>query len=319
MLSVFNVFVSVWILWRQGQPTVSIPPEEISLQPLSLSVGNRFGYCSLLLLSNTQPAICYGEQWSRLMREGEHVLTFSRSSFVLMHLTLHAPPHPSSFVEHLSFPINLHQSLYPCWVKNGTHYFCHKGYRNSILSTGKRQVKQLIVAPKDAGWRPHGINHSQILDHFLNRSFTHLSNSVLGIYSHFRSKVSCSDGTAGSIDWQTNIPRAVTPENGISFHLSMMNGEHTLGTLSKKIVMTCAFCIAWPFGVNYIRLQSAVKEPERSAGAASLINCRHHGRYKGPNPRDMLDTAIISYSLHWTRCSANIARCNCVSGAISLF
>ena len=151
--SLFSMCLSVWILWRQGQPTVSIPPEEISLQPLSLSavspVRNRFVYCSLLLLLNTQPAICYGEQWTRLMREGEHVLTFSRSSFVLMHLTLHAPPHPSSFVEHLSFPINLHQSLY-CWVKNGTHYFCHVGYRNSILSTDKRQVKQLMVAPKDA-------------------------------------------------------------------------------------------------------------------------------------------------------------------------
>lgn len=60
-----------------------------------------------------------GKQWKRLMREGEHILTFSLASFILMHLI--SPP--SSFVEHLSFPINLHQSLYPCWVKNCTHYF----------------------------------------------------------------------------------------------------------------------------------------------------------------------------------------------------
>lgn len=97
-----------------------------------------------------------GEQWRRLMRDGEHVLTFSLSSFVLMHLI--SPP--SSFVEHLSFPINRHQSLYPCWVKNCAHYLCHVVYRNSRLSTDKREVKQLRVTHTTAVPRQRGINHS---------------------------------------------------------------------------------------------------------------------------------------------------------------
>lgn len=107
------------------------------------------------------------------MREGEHVLTFSLSSFILMHLIFL----PSSFVEHLSFPINLHQSLSPCWVKNCTHYFCHVVYRNSILYTDKRQVKQLTVTHKTAGRRQHSINHSQILEKL---SYSKVKSKVWG-------------------------------------------------------------------------------------------------------------------------------------------
>lgn len=67
---------------------------------------------------------------------------------LLFRLNASHPP-PSSFVEHLSFPINLHQSLYPCWVKDCTHYLCHVVYRNSILSTDKREVKQLNGESQD--------------------------------------------------------------------------------------------------------------------------------------------------------------------------
>ena len=91
---------------------------------------------------------------------GVDILTFPLPSFVLMHLI--SPP--SSFVENPSFPINLHQSLYPCWVKDCTHYPCHVVYRNSNLSTDKCQVKQLRVTHKTAGRGHRGINHSQILD-----------------------------------------------------------------------------------------------------------------------------------------------------------
>lgn len=93
------------------------------------------------------------------MREGEDVLTFSS---LLFHLNAsHFPP--SSFVEHLSFCINIHQSLYPCRVKNCGHYLCHVVYRNSnfFSPTDKCQVKHLRVTHETAGQERHRINHSQ--------------------------------------------------------------------------------------------------------------------------------------------------------------
>lgn len=84
---------------------------------------------------------------------------------LLFHLNAsHFPP--SSFVEHLSFPIKRHQSLYPCWVKNCTHYLWLVVYRNGILSTDKREVKQRTVAHKTAGRRQRSINHYRVLDNF---------------------------------------------------------------------------------------------------------------------------------------------------------
>lgn len=96
------------------------------------------------------------------MRDEEHLLTFSLASFILMHFI---PPSPS-WVEHLSFPISRHQSLYPCWVKNGTHYLWHALYRNGILFTDKREVKQLTVVLKAARRRRRRINDWRALGNF---------------------------------------------------------------------------------------------------------------------------------------------------------
>lgn len=82
------------------------------------------------------------------MRDVERVLTPPPlSSFILMHLI--SPP--SSFVEHLSFPISRHQSRYPCWVKNCIHYLWHVEHKKMALSTDKRELLQLRVAEELQG------------------------------------------------------------------------------------------------------------------------------------------------------------------------
>lgn len=128
---------------RWAQPTAPILTKKISLKPLFLlaasPAGNRFGYCTLSLRLNTLTSNLLGGTIEETDEGGGAHIDFSLASFILMHLI--SPP--SSFVEHLSFPINLHQSLYPCWMKNCTHYFSHVVYRNSSASTDKRQVKQL--------------------------------------------------------------------------------------------------------------------------------------------------------------------------------
>ena len=160
-------YVSVWMWWRfdRGIGRVSaylIHSYTGNLIKATLPLNHITSGKQIWILHSASsfkhPAcdLLGGEQWRRLMRDGEHVLTFSLSSFVLMHLI--SPP--SSFVEHLSFPINRHQSLYPCWVKNCAHYLCHVVYRNSRLSTDKREVKQLRVTHTTAVPRQRGINHS---------------------------------------------------------------------------------------------------------------------------------------------------------------
>ena len=71
---------------------------------------------------------------------------------------------PSSFVEHLSFPINHHQSLHPCWVKNCTHYLWHAVYRDGVPSAYKHEAKHLAMAHKTAGGMKHSIQINNLLE-----------------------------------------------------------------------------------------------------------------------------------------------------------
>lgn len=116
---------------RQGQRVVSILTKKISLKPLLLwgkqiwishSV-SCFKHAACDLLAGTMEAERWGT-WSVYW-----LFSPPLSSFILMHLI--SPP--SSFVEHLSFTISPHQSLYPCWVRNCVHYLWHVQHKKMAL------------------------------------------------------------------------------------------------------------------------------------------------------------------------------------------
>lgn len=120
--------------WRQTQPTVSILTKKISLKAtLSLSyispVRNIWILQSVSYYKHSACNLLEGTM-EETDKGGGVCIDFFSHLFRLN--ASHFPPQPL-FVQHLSFPINLHQSLYPCWVKNCTHYLCHVVYRNSIL------------------------------------------------------------------------------------------------------------------------------------------------------------------------------------------